>query len=258
MIAAFACLAAPVALAGSGPHIVVDPGHGGFQEGAVGADGIAEKALSLQIARQLKEALQKEIDARVSLTRDSDSLLPLSERVAFSNRQKPDLFISIHANSMPTQRQRQRVQGVETFFLSADASGEEAGRTAARENAESPGGATPKGNDPLLFILADLARSEAHADSSRLAYAVHQKLIAATGATDRGVQQAPFYVLTGVEAPAILVEVGFISHPDESKRLQDSGYQQRIAQAIAEGVKGFLSQMIKVTGRATLTNRTPR
>src|SRR5712664_3375854 len=161
VLAAFACLATPAALAASGPQIVVDPGHGGFQEGAVGANGIAEKELSLQIARYLKEALEKELDAKVAMTRAADSLLALSERVTFANRQKPDLFISIHANSMATKLHRLRIEGVETFFLSAGASGEEAGRTAARENAESPQAGTPKRSDPLLFILADLARAEA-------------------------------------------------------------------------------------------------
>jgi N-acetylmuramoyl-L-alanine amidase len=80
---------------------------------------------------------------------------------------------------------------------------------------------------------------------------VHQKLIATTGATNRGVQQAPLYVLMGVQAPAILVEVGFISHPDEGKRLEDPKYQLALAEAIGEGVKVFLEQMVKVTGRAT-------
>src|SRR5499433_3103896 len=196
-----ACLAACSALASSGPHVVVDPGHGGFQEGAMSVDGMAEKELSLRIAQQLKDALEKQLGAAVSLTRTSDGVMPLSERVAFSNRERADLFISIHANSMPTERQRQRIDGVETFFLSAEASGEEARRTAARENAESsPRGGAPKSADALSFILADLARAGAHADSSRLAYAVQQKLVTVTCATDRGVHQAPLHVLTGVEA----------------------------------------------------------
>ncbi len=245
-----ACLIALPAFAGGGPHIVIDPGHGGFQDGAVGARGVPEKTLSLQIARQLKEVLQKALSAKVSLTRDRDVLLPLPERVEFVNRHKPDVFISIHANSMPTQRLRQRTEGIETFFLSADASDGEAGRTADRENSESSRSPVRK-NDALSFILADLARSEAHADSSRLAYAVHQKLIAITGATNRGVQQAPLQVLMGVQAPAILVEVGFISHPGEGKRLEDPQYQLALAEAIADGVKVFFEQMVKVTGRAT-------
>jgi N-acetylmuramoyl-L-alanine amidase len=102
--------------------------------------------------------------------------------------------------------------------------------------------ATASRDDTLAYILADLQRSEAHVDASRLAYAVHQKLIAATGAHDRGVQQAPFYVLMGVECPAILVEVGFISNPREGTKLWDEQYQDSLAAAIAQGVGTFLSQ----------------
>jgi N-acetylmuramoyl-L-alanine amidase len=257
LLAMVACFCATAA-SGSPPHIVLDPGHGGFQEGAVSDDGMPEKVLSLQIARRLEEALEKQLGAKVSLTRTTDAVMPLSERVTFANCEKPDLFISIHANSMPTKRQRQRIDGIETFFLSADASGEEAQRTAAQENSEAARAGMSRTSDPLSFILADLARSEAHADSSRLAYAVHQAVVKSTGGTDRGVQQAPLYVLTGVEAPAILVEVGFISHPDEGKRLQQVAYQRRIAEGIADGVKAFLGQMTKVTGRETIADRARR
>jgi N-acetylmuramoyl-L-alanine amidase len=163
--------------------------------------------------------------------------------VTFANGQKPDLFVSVHANSMPTKRQRQRTEGIETFFLSANASGDDARKTADRENAEAPRAASVAGDDTLSYILADLQRAEAHVDSSRLAYAIHQKLISTTGATDRGVQQAPFYVLMGVDAPAVLVEVGFISHPKEGKRLGDPKYQVELAGAIASGVSDFLEQV---------------
>jgi N-acetylmuramoyl-L-alanine amidase len=249
-LAGFVALFGHQAFAGAEPVIVVDPGHGGFQEGALSAEGLAEKALSLELARLVREALQKEVGAKVWLTREADTLVPLTERVVYVNRKRPDLFISIHANSMPTRRLRRRVAGIETFFLSAEASGEDASRTADRENAEASTPLPPKSRDALSYILADLARREAHADSSRLAYAVHQKLIANTRATDRGVQQAPFQVLTGVQAPAILIEVGFISHPEEGRRLGDPKYQQLLAQAITSGVKTFLEKRIQVSGRA--------
>jgi len=210
-----------------GPRIILDPGHGGSQEGAMSPAGFKEKTLALNLALLVKAALERELGARVLLTRTDDSLIHLSERVAFVRRQQPDLFISIHANSMPTARQRKRLQGIETFFLSARASGTEARKTA----------------DPLSLILADLMRPEAHVDSSRLAYAVHQSLIRASGAEDRGVQQAPFYVLMGIEVPSILVEIGFISHPRESVKLQDRHYQRALAQAMAEGVRRFFTPM---------------
>ncbi len=104
-----------------GPRIVLDPGHGGSQAGAMAPAGFKEKTLALNLALLVKAALEKELAARVTLTRTDDSLVHLSERVAFVHRQQPDLFISIHANSMPTARQRKRLQGIETFFLSARA-----------------------------------------------------------------------------------------------------------------------------------------
>lgn len=223
-------------------RIVVDPGHGGSQEGAVGPEGLLEKDLSLQIAQRVKAVLEEKLHAEVHLTRTRDALVHLSERVAAANALSPDLFLSIHANSMPTRALRAHVHGIETYFLSASASGEEARSTAARENAEGPREKKPT-DDTLAFILDDLQRTEAHGDSSRLAYAVQKALIQEVGAEDRGVQQAPFYVLTGVEAPAILVEVGFISNPEEAAKLRTAAYRERLAQGIARGVDRFLSQV---------------
>lgn len=227
----------------AGPLVVVDPGHGGTQEGASGPEGLIEKNLALSIARKVKAQLEKELQATVVLTRDRDALVHLSERVVLANKRRPELFISIHANSMPTAQQRRLNQGIETYFLSAAASGEEAKKVAARENAEV--GSQPRGasGDTLSFILADLQRSETHVDSSRLAYSVHEALISQTGAQDRGVQQAPFYVLMGLDAPAVLVEVGFVSHPDEARQLSDGEYQSKLARAITQGVKQFLVQL---------------
>jgi N-acetylmuramoyl-L-alanine amidase len=226
----------------AGPLVIVDPGHGGSQTGAVSPSGSWEKDTALEISKLLKAELEAQLQASVLLTRESDKDVTLANRVDWANAQKPDLFISVHLNSMPTKKQRQMNEGVETYFLSAAASGEQAKKVAARENAEFRD-KRPRGGDTLAFILADLQRSEAHADSSRLAYAVHEALVRATGALDRGVQQAPFYVLMGLEAPAILVEVGFISHPDEGARLTDAAYQQKVAEAIARGVGAFLQQV---------------
>lgn len=225
------------------PVIVIDPGHGGTQDGASSPEGMLEKNLALTLAKKVKAQLERDLKASVLLTRDKDAVVHLSERVTLANKRHPDLFVSIHANSMPTQKQRLLNEGIETYFLSASASGDDAKKVAARENAEA--GGQPKGasGDTLSFILADLQRSETHADSSRLAYAVHERLIAATGAYDRGVQQAPFYVLMGLEAPAVLIEIGFISHPEEAKKLNDSAYQQKLADAITAGVRSFLTQV---------------
>jgi N-acetylmuramoyl-L-alanine amidase len=226
----------------AGPLVIVDPGHGGAQNGAVSPRGDFEKDAALQISNLLASELESELHATVKLTRRGDEHVSLADRVDWANRQEPDLFISVHLNSMPTRKQRLTTEGIETYFLSASASGEQARKVAARENAEFAE-KKAKGGDTLAFILADLQRSEAHADSSRLAYAVHEELVATTGGVDRGVQQAPFYVLMGLKAPAILVEVGFISHPDEGDKLVDAGYQLKAAQAIARGVKAFLQQV---------------
>ncbi|HLL02145.1 MAG TPA: N-acetylmuramoyl-L-alanine amidase [Myxococcaceae bacterium] len=229
----------------AGPRIVIDSGHGGSQEGAKGPGGLLEKEVVLQISRKLRAKLEKELGAQVFLTREKDTTLPLPNRVEFTNARRPDIFLSIHANSMPTRKLRERIEGIETYFLSASASGARASAVAARENAEGPASQAVENDSTLNFILKDLARMEAHAGSSRLAYFIHQQLIGATAATDRGVHQAPFFVLMGVGAPAVLVEVGYISHPEEGKRLGGADYQEKLATAITQGVKEFLSEQRK-------------
>ncbi|RKH39426.1 N-acetylmuramoyl-L-alanine amidase family protein, partial [Corallococcus sicarius] len=222
------------------------------KEGAKGPGDIWEKEVALQIAQRLREKLEA-AGSEVFLTREHDTAMALAERVAFSNVQRPDLFLSIHANSMPTKRLRERTEGIETYFLSANASGEAARAVADRENAEAPTARSARGHSTLSFILDDLARTEAHSDASRLAYAIHPRLVARSGAADRGVQQAPFFVLTGVEAPAVLIEVGFISHPQEGARLGKGAYQEALAQAISEGVQAFLRE----TRRRDMTPSAP-
>lgn len=227
----------------AGPLVVIDPGHGGSQGGATSPSGQFEKNVALSVARLLKESLERDLHATVRLTRDGDSLIHLSQRVELANKLKPDLFVSIHCNSMPTQKQKWVTEGIETYFLSASASGEEARKVAARENAEVTAQSKGPSGDTLSFILADLQRSEAHGDSSRLAYAVHEALIEQTHAANRGVQQAPFFVLMGLTAPAVLVEIGFISHPAEGPRLTAAAYQAQVAKALTSGVKNFLAQI---------------
>jgi N-acetylmuramoyl-L-alanine amidase len=238
------------------PRVVVDPGHGGAQEGAISPEGQLEKAVALDVARRLKAALERE-GVEVLLTREQDVLLALADRVTFANQVHPDVFVSLHLNSMPTRRLRAKLEGVQTFFLSASASGDDARRVAELENADSAGAGAPEPTDTLSFILADLRRSEAHADSARLAYAVHSRLVAASGGSDHGVQQAPFFVLTGVEAPAVLVEFGFISHPEESRKLARPEYRDRVAQAIADGVRAFLQQTAARDRRPVATSAPP-
>lgn len=224
------------ASAGAAPlRVVVDPGHGGEKEGAVGPGGTREKDVALAIGRFVAEFLRAR-GHEVILTREGDESLGLAERVHLANERRADVFVSIHANSTPVRPAR--VQGVETYFLSAEASDAQALALADQENADDVEDAA-RAADPLDFILADLARMEAHVGSSRLAVEIHEHLVRRTGAHDRGVRQAPFFVLSGARMPAVLVEVGYISHPGEEKRLATAAIQQRIAQGIADGIEAF-------------------
>jgi N-acetylmuramoyl-L-alanine amidase len=242
LLAAALTLASPAPRAAAKPPafvVVVDPGHGGDQDGALSPAGVKEKDVVLQIARRLRPKLEQ-IGARVVLTRTGDIGVPLTTRAAVANGLKADLFVSIHLNSMATAEGRRTSAGVETYFLSADASDASAAAAAARENADRMAGEPlPDPGDPVAGILQDLEQTAALAGSSRLAYALHERLIAALGAEDRGVKQAPFYVLAGARMPAVLLEVGFISNGVESRRLLSATHQERIAGAIAAGVAAW-------------------
>lgn len=219
------------------PRLVcIDAGHGGAKPGALGPRRQREKDLALQIALRLKEELETSRLSRVLLTREGDADVDLHDRPQMANAVEADVFVSVHLNSV-AQGAQTRAHGVETYFLSAEATGEQAARVAAQENAEAPRATTPQGD--LAAILADLAQAEAHRDASALAYAVHEKLVHETGAADRGVHQAPFMVLIGAQMPAILVEVGYLSSPAESERLADKRYQAKVARGIAAGVRAF-------------------
>jgi N-acetylmuramoyl-L-alanine amidase len=219
--------------------VVLDPGHGGDQEGALAPDGAREKDVSLAISRRIAARL-KRLGAKVVLTRTGDISVPLANRAAIATAIRADLFVSVHLNSMPTAAQRRTSRGVETYFLSADATDGHAKAVAARENADRLAGepeADP--DDPVAGILDSLQDAASLQGSSKLAYAVHEKLVARLQAEDRGVKQAPFYVLAGARMPAVLLEVGFISHGDESRKLRSRAYQDRIADAVADGIRAF-------------------
>lgn len=239
--AAFALTAAPAQAQGrpGALLIAIDAGHGGDHEGAVGPGGSKEKDLALQVARQVALLCATQLHAKVALIRATDRDVELSERVALANRKKASLFISIHLNSMPTDESRRSVKGIETYFLSADASDASAEAQAARENLGDLSVRSAGKRRDVDVILNDLALTEAQADASRLAYAIHEKLVAQSEAIDRGVHQAPFFVLTGARMPAVLIEVGFISNPEEELKLRDPAYQKVLAQAIVDGIGDF-------------------
>lgn len=234
--------------------VVIDPGHGGEDTGAKGPSGVAEKDITLSIALKLAEVLKESMDARVLLTRTSDVFIPLEERTAFANANGADIFISIHVNAAASKDAR----GTETFFLSMDATDEDARRVAAFENnAGSAGVALATAGDDLKDILLDMASTRSHHESSRLAEAVHMSMLGKAGREGRGVKQAPFTVLVGATMPAVLVEVGFISNPAEEKWLSSRKDQELAARAIAEGVASFREIMtrkggfIEISGKLT-------
>jgi N-acetylmuramoyl-L-alanine amidase len=215
--------------------VVLDAGHGGEDHGALGVRGLVEKELVLDVGRRLAARLRGR-GLRVVMTRDDDRFVPLEERFAIANDARGDLFISIHANATKDAE----VSGVETFFLSADASDDEAHRVALLENrafaASTP---IPEMNDPLNAILGDLIASDYLMESNEFARLAQRHLADDEGNHSRGVKQAPFVVLQGVQMPSSLVEIGFITNPGEAKRLRSSRGRDRIAADLVEAVLEF-------------------
>lgn len=227
--------------------IVIDPGHGGKEVGATGPTGALEKELTLEISRKLRDLLASR-GLRVILTRNEDVLLDLDQRTAIANQYKADLFLSVHLNAVPFQSAR----GAETYFLSLEATDERARLSAERENAEQP---QPRaaGSD-LDLILWDLAQQRYLKESSRFAELIQDEMAAATGIERRGVKQAPFRVLLGAMMPAALVEVGFISNPDEESMLVNPEYQSEIAAALSQAVLRYKTEYERRAGNLPLTD----
>ena len=217
--------------------IVIDPGHGGHDPGAVGPGGLQEKELTLDIARRVAALVQDELGVKVVLTRTRDQFVALRERTAFANRQRGDLFLSIHVNAAPGAT----ATCTETYFLSSEATDNAARAAAAFENKVIALEAGPRGGarDILRSILWDLAQSEFQQESSRLAEALQDSLERALRQPSRGVKQAPFYVLGGAAMPAVLVEIGFLTNLQEEQRLRDEGHRDRIARALAAGLVAY-------------------
>jgi N-acetylmuramoyl-L-alanine amidase len=215
--------------------IVIDPGHGGGNSGAISRSGVAEKEITLPIAQSLKEALERAMPVRVLLTRDGDDELDLDERSAIANQNKADLFISLHVNSSFGRT----AHGAETFFLSLQASDEMAAEIAAIENEANSGGTADDPLTDLDLILWDLAQSYHLAESQRYARLIQEELNGALGLADRGVKQAPFRVLRGAAMPAVLVELGFLSNPGEEERLQDPEYRTQLVDSLVRATQRY-------------------
>ncbi len=218
-------------------RIVLDPGHGGKDPGAM-AYGMKEKDVVLQLGKYLAPLLRQQLGCEVFLTRDTDTFIPLEERTAIANTKGADLFVSLHVNAHPSKS----IRGMETYYLNLS-SNAEAMRVAAMENATS----THQMSD-LQNILADIMKNAKKEESAKLAAKV-QKAIVKTGAgkypgiKDLGVKQAPFYVLIGAEMPAILVEAAFITNKKDADNLQNKEFLQEVAAQITAGIESYIQEL---------------
>jgi N-acetylmuramoyl-L-alanine amidase len=251
--------AAPAAIQKTQFRIVVDAGHGGEDSGARGRRGTEEKTICLAIAKRVEELLKARSDYEVFMTRRDDRFVPLAERTRFANRVNGDLFVSIHTNAAP----RKSAEGVSTYFLDNHDDAESL-RVALRENFEpnvikSP--ATQEAEDQYLEIMkASMVKNFHTVQSTEFARKVQQAMVQSlrkgfSGVADLGVKSARFYVLTGAEMPAILVETSFISNAREEKRLADPKYQRSLAEAIVRGIDQFFKSSVGRGDHAALYQR---
>ncbi len=228
-------------------RVVIDPGHGGKDPGAIGPGGLLEKDVVLVIAKKLGKILHRKYGMEVVYTRNRDVFIPLEERTAIANSKNADLFVSIHVNSS----RGRAVRGIETYFLNWTTN-RESMKVAARENAISVRKMQELKGE--IDWLTDLVRENKKQESMRLAGNVQKSLIETLardykGIMDLGVNWALFYVLVGAEMPSILVETSFISNRIEERRLSTVKYQEKIAEAIASGIHTYISpsRLVRIT-----------
>ncbi len=217
-------------------RIVIDPGHGGHDPGAMNSDGTREKDVVLDIGLKLAKKIRDDLGIDVVMTRSTDVFIPLEERTAIANKVNADLFVSIHANASLNKS----ASGIETYYLNL-AKSEKAARVAAREN-----NTTLDKVNLLQATLFDLMANSKINDSARLADDVQKSLFRKIdkqykGARNLGVKQGPFYVLLGATMPSILVETAFVSNETEAERLKNPEYQDATVSGIVEGIKTYIN-----------------
>ena len=220
--------------------IVLDPGHGGKDTGAIGHKKYREKMVTLQISNALASILRKR-GIKVKTTRSKDRFIKLRKRTAFANKHHADIFISIHANSVP-KRNRYKAYGIETFFLSP-ARSKRAKNVAASENSQDLELMNYYGKESYLNSM----NHEKIIASHKLAIDLQQGMLSTLRkrykkVKDNGVKEGPFWVLVGAQMPAVLIEVGFISNPTEAERIASKKYQRLMAEGIADGVMRYFSK----------------
>jgi N-acetylmuramoyl-L-alanine amidase len=219
--------------------IVIDPGHGGKDSGAVG-NGYMEKNIVLEIGMELSDQL-KAMGYTVYMTRSTDVFIELKDRTKFANDKGADLFLSIHANAIPKGSDANAAYGIETYFLSPGRS-ERAMRVAALENSDDMGEMGEFGKLSFLNVL----NTEKIIASNKLAIDIQKGVLTNLrkqfpNVKDNGAREAPFWVLVGAQMPAILLETGYISNPDESARIADSKYQKWMVEGMIDGVKHYFA-----------------
>jgi N-acetylmuramoyl-L-alanine amidase len=214
--------------------IVLDPGHGGKDPGAIGVGGVAEKDIVLSVAKKLAVKLKRDMGIEVVLTRADDRFIALEDRTAIANAEDADLFISLHMNASPNSEAR----GVETYYL--DNTTDEASiRLAARENSTSR-----KNVSDLQFILSDMTQNMKLEDSVTLAHRLQGAVVNSIGGQmreirDLGVKKALFYVLVGARMPSVLVEMFFITHREEGRAMSQNRLQDAMADALYDGIQQY-------------------
>ncbi|HTN72971.1 MAG TPA: N-acetylmuramoyl-L-alanine amidase [Methylomirabilota bacterium] len=214
--------------------IVLDPGHGGKDPGAIGVDGVAEKDIVLTVAKKLAAKLRKDLGVAVVLTRKDDRFVPLEDRTAIANAEDADLFISLHMNASTSGE----AKGLETYYLD-NTSDEASIRLAAREN-----GTSRKNISDLQFILSDMTQNMKLEDSVTLAHRVHDSLVSSMSqkfgeVKDLGVKKALFYVLVGARMPSVLVEMFFITNKAEGRAMSREDYQNAVVEALYGGIEKY-------------------
>jgi len=222
------------------PIVVLDPGHGGHDPGAIGPRGLMEKDVTLAIALKVKRILEKAGQYKVYLTRGKDEYLDLEKRAQIANKRGADIFVSIHANASPNRDGK----GIESYILNWT-DDEEAMKVAARENAITLR-RMKEARSEVGLILASLELQAKRDDSLGLAHMIQGSLVKNVSdnykdALNLGVKQALFYVLVGAKMPSVLVEVSFISNPTEERLLKKNEYREAIAEGISEGIIKYLS-----------------
>src|SRR6266446_3357077 len=215
-------------------RVVIDPGHGGHDQGSTGPGGLLEKDLVLDIAQKLGKLIEDRLGSEVIYTRNDDTFIPLESRTELANERKADLFLSIHANSSPYPS----VSGIDTYYLNF-ASTRDAMDIASRENAGSQ-----KSIHDLGDILEKITRHDKAEESKDFAAKMQTSLYSVAvrsnpSARNRGVKKAPYVVLIGATMPSILVEIGFISNSREESLLKRSDHRQKLAEALYKGVARY-------------------